>query len=117
MTVVKVQVNRLNGYVVATNHFVTWMLSGAYREPQSLDGDDQSRERRAVVSRVLRENWGGLDENLAQRIMARHTGDGPALCRHEMKDGSATISCSIFLPERRQMLFRNGRPCEDAYSV
>ncbi len=56
MTVVKVQVNRLNGYVVATNHFVTWMLSGAYREPQSLDGDDQSRERRAVVSRVLREN-------------------------------------------------------------
>lgn len=101
-----------NHVVVATNHFVTPALRGHCPGSGAGNMDDESEPRRRSVRRRLGESWGSLSGDRAREIMASHADGEAALCRHELRDASGTISTAIFLPAERSLLFCNGRPCE-----
>ncbi len=102
--------------LVATNHFASAELCGAYLE--GLDGARaDSLARRETVRAALQAAQGVLDVEYAKALMARHAGQGPALCRHQAAEDSGTISSVIFLPAERRLLFCNGSPCQGPYTV
>ncbi len=105
-----------NGLVVATNHFVTPVLSeySARRMRGGTDGESKARHRSACG--WLRDTWGRIDGDEARRIMSHHADIEGGICRHDTGDGGSTISNVIFFPAERSLLFCNGRPCEGSYT-
>ncbi len=105
-----------NGVVVATNHFVTPVLSecSVERTRGGTDGESEARHRSA--SEWLRETWGRIDGDEARRIMSYHADVEGGICRHDTGDGGSTISSVIFFPAERSLLFCHGRPCEGSYT-
>jgi predicted choloylglycine hydrolase len=103
--------------VLATNHFVSLELSDQYQEARSQADDDESRPRHQAMQALLNEAWGTLDAAKAMELMAQHKGSLAAICRHNLRSGSGTISNGIFFPAERKLLFCNGSPCQNRYKT
>lgn len=102
--------------VVATNHFASAQLRGAYLD--TCDGAyADSLARQEAVHGALKTAHGALDVERAKALMARHADPGPAVCRHRVGEDAATISNVIFLPAERRLLFCHGAPCQGAYTT
>ncbi len=101
--------------LVATNHFASAELRGAYVEGRGGAHAD-SLARQEAVRAVLQAAHGGLDVEHAKALMARHAGQGPAICRHPAAEESGTISSVIYLPAERSFLFCHGFPCQGVYT-
>ncbi len=102
--------------VVATNHFLTPVLSRCYVRPTRPGTEGESEARHMVATQWLREAHGRIDGDEAIRIMSHHADGAGGICRHDTGNGGATISNAIFFPAERSLLFCNGRPCEGGYT-
>ena len=102
--------------LVATNHFASAELRGAYLEARAGTYAD-SLARQESVRAALKTAHGALDVEHAKALMARHANHGPAICRHRVGEDSGTISNVIFLPAERRLLFCNGTPCQSTYTI
>ncbi len=102
--------------LVATNHFASAELCGAYVElREGTYGDSLARQE--TVRAALQAARGLLDAERAKALMARHADHGPAICRHRGAEEVGTISTVIFLPAERRFLFCTGYPCQSAYTI
>jgi isopenicillin-N N-acyltransferase-like protein len=110
-----------DGAVVNTNHFCSDEMRDCFAAVDSPQARASSRGRYDLASRTLRAAGGRIDVALARRLMATHDGRQSSICCHPQPGSdAATISASIFMPARRQMLFCHGLPCQgrwDAYDV
>ncbi len=102
--------------LVATNHFASPALRGAYLENRAGAYAD-SLARQESVQAALETAHGALDVAYAKALMARHANPGPAICRHRVGEDAATISNVIFLPAERRLLFCHGTPCQGAHEA
>ncbi len=105
-------------FIVNTNHYVTEGLQDKWvdKNPPRLRGN--SLARRQLLQEELQKAWGAIDVAFARHLMATHRGPLASLCRHtDLEAESATISCTIFLPQERKMLFCGGYPCSQKYHV
>ncbi len=102
--------------VVATNHFASAALCDAYAEAGS-ETHAESLSRQHTLRAALHAAYGGLDVEHAKTLMARHTDQDPAICRHQAGKESCTISNVIYLPGERRFLFCHGYPCQGAYTT
>jgi isopenicillin-N N-acyltransferase like protein len=105
-----------DGYVVATNHYVTPRLRDRWieREPPGLQGNSQARYAR--VYQALQAGRGKVDLAWAQALMSSHHGPLESICRHpEIEPGSGTIAALIFRPQLKTTYLANGLPCQTAY--
>jgi hypothetical protein len=105
-----------NDMLVATNHFVSAELRGAYLEGHGGAYAD-SQARHETVQNTLKAAHGGLDVEYARKLMASHANHGAAICRHQVPEDSGTISNVIFLPAQRQLLVCAGYPCQGVYTA
>ncbi len=102
--------------VVATNHFVTPVLSEYNLRHERGGTEDESEARHHSASEQLHDVWGRIDGDEARRIMSYHANTEGGLCRHDAGASGSTISSVIFFPAERSLLFCHGRPCEGTYS-
>jgi isopenicillin-N N-acyltransferase-like protein len=104
---------REKGFLVCTNHFEGPTLRKRYRPKDPLQ-EQSSKKRFEKVSRDLLSSAADADPNFAFTLMAYH-GDGFAICNHEGPDGTATISSTVFIPEKRGLFYCEGFPCSQSY--
>lgn len=99
-----------DGFVVATNHFVSPQLEHSCLEPASSRAGVDSRARYKVITQALHGNQ--VDARVHPLdLMSLHTEDSlGSLCVHKT-DGSSTIATVIFRPERRLIEVGPGYPC------
>ena len=105
-----------NDMLVATNHFVSAELRGAYLEGRGGAYAD-SQARHETVRAALKAAHGGLDVEYARKLMASHANHGAAICRHQVPEDSGTISNVIFLPADRELCFCSGYPCQNVHAA
>lgn len=99
-----------DGFVVATNHFVSPQLKHSCLEPASSRAGVDSRMRHEVITQALHGNQ--VDARVHPLdLMSLHTEDDQgSLCVHKT-DGSSTIATAIFRPGRRLIEIGAGYPC------
>ena len=104
------------GFLVCTNHFEEPSMQKKYRKRNETEEKD-SKWRFEKVSESLLTNGENMDSDLAAKLMAYHD-ERFAICRHgdsKPLDETATISSTIFFPERRGFYFCEGFPCSDPF--
>ena len=102
-----------DGFVVATNHFVSDALREAWVEVDRGALRGNSLARRAYLEARLSRAGGNVDVRWAHDVMSYRDGPGTSVCRDEsMEEGVATISLSVYLPATREALVWNGSPCD-----
>ncbi len=95
------------GYLVATNHFVTEPLRGQCRlEDLGRKGDTMARKAR--MEAALAEARGVVSPSWARAMMSSVDGIG-AICWEDREKKVGTISTVILSPARRTMWVRHGR--------
>jgi hypothetical protein len=101
-----------DGWVVRTNHYTDDDLSPeglARRDDTALQN---SIDRRARVSMVLRRQHALLDLPGIQDLMAGHDSGGLAgPCRHAEADGSRTLSSVVYQTRIPTLVMTHGAPC------
>lgn len=103
-------------FVVATNHFVSAEMRDAHvLRASPRDSYDETRGRYTTVQSLLQQLRGMLEVKQAKQIASHH--GTTAICRHRPQNESDSISAAIYLPERRQLLFCNGWPCQGSYET
>ena len=121
-------VQRRQGFLVTTNHFVTDKLASQWveNEPPELVGNSQAR--RARITEALARAHGQVNPAWAAEVMSSHGSPLDAICRHPLAtDGvaafgtgdSSTISSVILLPAGvapdfagPTLLLADGEPCQ-----
>lgn len=107
-----------DGALVNTNHFATDEMRDCFAAVEPAEAKDRSLGRHETVSRALAGAGGRIDAPFAQRLAATHGGPLGSICCHPgAGTNSSTISASIFLPGRRQMLFCHGLPCQGQFDL
>ncbi len=110
-----------HGTLVSTNHFCSAEMQGSYVDLAPPEERGESQRRYERTTQELNAASGQIDVAMAQRLMASHDGPLAPICCHPKPGGGlSTISTSIWLPARRQMLFCHGLPCQgrfDRFSV
>ena len=104
------------GYVVSTNHFEGPSIREKYRR-KGEEEEKHSRYRYEKVTQTLSNVSEGMDLDDAIKLMSHH-GEKFAICRHSSNTGfkkTATISSTIFLPERKGFYHCEGFPCEEIF--
>jgi len=106
------------GALVNTNHFASAEMHEFSVNVDPPDARGRTFRRYGSVAAALHEAWGGVDVPFARQLMASHDGPLSSICCHPEADTNVTtISASIFLPRRRQMLFCNGLPCQGRFDL
>jgi len=105
---------RPQGWLVATNHFVTEEMVGSMRHsPDSSEGLDSCARADFLAESLSRSR---IDEEFARSLMAHHDGSVGSLCRHDIPGSDArTIACLIAQPTTRQLTACFGFPCTDPF--
>jgi len=104
------------GFLICTNHFEEPSMQEKYRKRDEREEKD-SKWRFDKVSESLLTAGENMDSDLAAKLMAYHD-ERFAICYHgnsKQLDETATISSTIFLPERRGFYFCEGFPCTDPF--
>ena len=107
------------GFAVSTNHYTTTHLADQWlpkSRREHLVGNSEARYQR--VQQALQEAAGAVDADWAMALMRSHNGPLDTLCRHlDLEPNQATISCAIYLPQRKELHLANGRPCQAEFVV
>jgi len=106
--------------VVNTNHFASSDLRDKFVDTNPPETKSSTSHRYSKLRSELHHSYGEIGMELAQRLMASHSGPLDSICRHQdvfMGKETGTISTAIYLPAERKLLFRHGRPCEGEYEV
>ena len=104
------------GYLICTNHFQGLSMRKEYAQKDKVKERD-SKERYGELSRRLSKLKEGSILNLAKKIMSFH-GETFNICNHgDVNDSeeTATISSTLFLPEKKGFYYCEGFPCESPY--
>lgn len=88
-----------------TNHYIS-----AEFAPHETHGSADSVPRLARIRDLVRKNWGQIDVEYMQDILADHTGDPGAICRHGA-GGTHSICGYIAEPEHNLFHVRRGHGC------
>jgi len=100
------------GTLVNTNHFRGDAMRGCFAAVDP-EGRENSLARYERASLALADAFGSIDAAFAQRLAASHDGPLAAICCHPRAERNvATIAAGIFFPDKGQMLFCHGLPCE-----
>jgi isopenicillin-N N-acyltransferase-like protein len=98
--------------VARTNHFLSTVFRDENVRSRDEGGLDNSKRRLETVGRFLGMHASNVDLESAAGLMATHAGPhATALCRHGGRDGSQTISSSLYLCSSRTLFFSPGNPC------
>ena len=104
------------GYVVATNHYVTPGLEAQSVDTSPPELRGNTLKRYTAVSSALHNSSGSVDIPWARRLMASHSSPQEAICRHRQYEPySVTISTVLFLPGTRTLLLAGGLPCRTKF--
>jgi hypothetical protein len=116
-------------FMVASNHFVSpkWLEWG-YQKPDppwGVDGPDNSWTRYQTILKLIEQNLGRIDSNVAMNILTYHSywdGDawvedastGRTPCHHGLDMSGAIYSdtfSTLYLPETKEFCLTPGNPC------
>jgi hypothetical protein len=104
------------GFLVSTNHFLSDELRDCFVDTSPTHTRGNTFHRHEKVSQALKGAQGAIDVAFAKRLMAFHDGPLASICRHPVgEDELETISTSIFLPQKRRMIFGHGLSCQAHY--
>jgi isopenicillin-N N-acyltransferase-like protein len=107
-----------DGALVNTNHFASGEMQGYSAAVDPPQARGRSLGRYETVSRALACAHGQIDVAFARGLAATHDGPLSSICCHPEADTNVTtISASIFLPRKRQMLFCHGLPCQGRFDL
>jgi predicted choloylglycine hydrolase len=104
------------GYLICTNHFQGLSMRKEYAQKDKVKERD-SKKRYGEASRRLSKLNEGSILNHAKEIMSFH-GETFNICNHgDVNDPeeTATISSTLFLPEKKGFFYCEGFPCESPY--
>ncbi len=104
--------------LINTNHFSSPTMQPFFvdMQPRALQGN--SFQRYQKVKEELAKMYGQINVTLAKQLMATHSDSLASICRHPSPgSNTSTISATLFLPRRRQMLFCHGQPCQGSYRI
>lgn len=105
-------------FLVSTNHYHNREMR--HFGPENRDSYPSSYERYDRMIDLLKENYGKIDREVAQRIMSDHKyGNKPpegasSICRHGKNQ--ETMGNLLFFPSQREFWMSQGTPCMGDYS-
>ncbi|MHA2093776.1 MAG: C45 family autoproteolytic acyltransferase/hydrolase [Candidatus Hodarchaeales archaeon] len=107
-----------NHFIASTNHYHNREMRQF--GPDIRDQYPSSYDRYDRIINLMRENYGKVDREVAQRIMSDHKfGNTPpegvnSICRHGKKQ--ETMGNILYLPTKKEFWMSDGTPCKGAYS-
>lgn len=106
------------GYVVATNHFVSIPLHDRWVDSSPEDVRGNTLARKARVTSALNTSFQEINLNWMMNLSRAHGTSLDSICRHPAIEAqSVTIASAIYLPVQKQLYLANGLPCQETYQV